>query len=176
MTISAVGVFSIARRNRNHQDETMRRSVAAGTSQRLRATNPNPPACRIKSTALKASSRLWSQRIQRSRLKSTPAFAADERSNVSSQSISAQISSWEDAADSAESMRLVRPDEAAPWISVIAPRGKPCKASSISLSPVETVSAGKRSYRSKIWPNRFTRADSISCLAALLVAGEFMIR
>src|SRR5688500_9666068 len=43
-TIRAVGVFSITRRNRNHQDETIRRTAFAGTSHRLRTTKPNPPA------------------------------------------------------------------------------------------------------------------------------------
>src|SRR5687767_649958 len=43
-TSSTVGVFSITRRNRNHHDETIRRTAFAGTSHRLRTTKPNPPA------------------------------------------------------------------------------------------------------------------------------------
>src|SRR5215210_3514856 len=113
-TSSTVGVFSITRRNRNHQDETIRRTAFAGTSHRLRTTKPNPPAWDTRSVALNARSRLFWQRIQSSRSKSMPAFAADKRSNVSLQSINAQVSSRTLAAASAESNRLVRPDDGAP--------------------------------------------------------------
>src|SRR5207245_11719233 len=170
-TINAVGVFSIARRKRNHHVEITRRTILGATSQRFKATEPNPQPCKIRSTALKACSRRWPQRTHSKRLKSTPALAAEERSNVSLQSTSAQVSSCEVAAANTESMRLVRPEEDCPWISVIAPRGNPCKALSIVLMPVGRLSAGNRSYRSKMWPKRSASDNSI----CFLVTAAFMI-
>src|SRR5215510_2909764 len=77
ITIKAVGVFSMARRNRNHQEVIMRRTIRAGTSPRLSATTPNPPPCNSRSQALKACSTLSRQRTHNKLLKSTPALAAE---------------------------------------------------------------------------------------------------
>src|SRR6266566_2514632 len=164
-TTSVVGVFSIDRRKRNHHDVIIRRVNFAATSARLSATRPKPPLCSKRSVALKARSRLPLQRTHNKRSKSTRAFAADEGSKVSLQSIRAHVSSFSVAKASAESNKLVRPDDAAPWISVIAPRGNPFKRASISGTPVGTISPGCFSRRSKIEPKRLASADSISFFA-----------
>lgn len=127
-TMSAVGVFSIAWRKRNHQEETMRRAAGAGTSLRLSAIKPKPPLCNKRSTALKAFSRLWRQRIQSRRSKLTPAMAAPETSKVSPPSTNAQVSSCNVAMAKEETSTVVLPEDADPWISVIAPRGSPGSA------------------------------------------------
>src|SRR2546430_14655133 len=164
-TIGAVGLFPRARRKRTHHDEIIRRAVLGGTSARLSATRPKPPLCSKRSVALKARSRLPLQRTHNKRSKSTRAFAADEGSKVSLQSIRAHVSSFSVAKASAESNKLIRPDDAAPWISVIAPRGNPFKRASISGTPVGRISAGCFSGRSKIAPKRLASADSISFFA-----------
>src|SRR6266568_1746273 len=162
ITINTVGVFSTARRKRNHHDEIMRRAVFAGTSPRLSAIKPNPPLCNKRSTALKARSRLWLQRNHNKRSKLMPALAADERSKLSLQSIKAQISSCRVARARLDSNKLVRPDDGAPWISVIAPRGKPLKNSSISAIPVGRTSSRCLSRRSKTSPKRLRNDDTLS--------------
>src|SRR5437588_10422222 len=165
ITIRVVCVFSNERRKRNHHDEIIRRAYLGVTSARLSATRPKPPLCSKRSVALKARSRLPLQRTHNKRSKSTRAFAADEGSKVSLQSIRAHVSFFSVAKARAESNTLVRPDDAAPWISVIAPRGNPFKRSSISSTPVGKLSAGCFSRRSKIAPKRLASADSISFFA-----------
>src|SRR2546423_168917 len=113
-TANTVGVFSIARRNRNHQVETMRRRIVAGMSLRFKTMKPKPPPCNKRSTALKARSRLLLQRTHKRRSKFKPASVPDERSNVLLQSTSAHVSSLDVAAANAESNTLVRPQDAAP--------------------------------------------------------------
>ena len=146
-TISAVGVLSIARRKRNHHDEIIRRVYFGAISARLSATKPKPPLCSKRSVALKARSKLPLQRTHNKRSQSTRALVADERSKVSLASTSAQVSSCVVATARTESNKLVRPDDAVPWISVIAPRGRPSKCASISQTPVGTISAGCFSRR-----------------------------
>src|SRR5207249_7195514 len=138
VTTNTVGVFSMARRNRNHQVEIMRRKVFGGVSARLSTMKPNPPPCNKRSTVLKAFSSLSLQRTHNSRSKLTPALADDERSNVSQQSTNAHVSSFKVAAANAEISKLVRPQDAAPYNSVIAPLGKPPKAVSMAAMPVGT--------------------------------------
>src|SRR5207237_4611600 len=121
---------------RSHHDEIMRRALLGGTSARLSATRPKPPLCSKRSVALKARSRLPLQRTHNKRSKSTRAFAADEGSKVSLQSIRAHVSSCSVAKARAESNTLVRPDDAAPWISVISPLANPIKRPSIYGTPV----------------------------------------
>src|SRR5437660_2246920 len=176
ITTNAVGVFSMARRKRNHHDVIIRRVYFAATSARLSTTKPKPPLCSKRSVALKARSRLPLQRTHNKRSQPTRAFAADERSKVSLVSISAQVSSRLVATARAESSRLVRPDDAVPWISVIAPRGNPFKRASISLTPVGTISPGCFSCRSKIEPKRSASADSISFFATAVFIFEFHTR
>ena len=153
-TTSAVGVFSIARRKRNHHDVIIRRVYFAATSARLSATKPKPPLCSKRSVALKARSTLPLQRTHNKRSQSTRALVADERSKVSLVSTRAQVSSCVVATARAESNKLVRPDDAVPWISVIAPRGNPFKRASISPTPVGTISAGCFSRCWKTAPKR----------------------
>src|SRR5712675_810757 len=141
-TTRTVGVFSIARLNRNHHEVIIRRVHFAATSARLSAIRPKPPLCNKRSVALKARSRLPLQRTHNNRSQSTRAEAADERSKVSLVSTSAQVSSCRVATARAESNRVVRPDDVVPWISVIAPRGNPFKRASISSIPVGTISTG----------------------------------
>jgi len=165
ITMRAVGVFSNERRKRNHHDEIIRRAFLDGTSARLSATRPKPPPCSKRSVALKARSRLLLHRTHKRRSKSTRALAPDVGSKVSLQSIRAHVSSCPVAKARAESNKLVRPDDAAPWISVIAPRGNPFKTASISETPVGTISPGCFSRRSKTAPKRLASADSISFFA-----------
>src|SRR5207253_8649840 len=73
VTTSTVVVFSMARRNRNHQVEMIRRKVLVGVSVRLSTMKPNPPPCNKRSTALKALSSRPLQRTHNSRSKLTPA-------------------------------------------------------------------------------------------------------
>src|SRR5438128_12518553 len=113
ITMRAVGVFSNARRKRNHHDEIIRRTLLVGTSAKLSASRPKPPLCSKRSVALKARSRLLLQRTHNKRLKSTRALAADKGSKASLQSIKAHVSSCSVAKARAESNKLVRPDDAA---------------------------------------------------------------
>src|SRR3989441_11991610 len=82
ITMRAVGVFSNARRKRNHHDEIIRRTYLGVTSAKLSASRPKPPLCSKRSVALKARSRLLLQRTHNKRSKSTRAFAADKGSKV----------------------------------------------------------------------------------------------
>ena len=163
-TTNVVGVFSIDRRKRNHHDVIIRRVYFAATSARLSATKPKPPLCSKRSVALKARSTLPPQRTHNKRSPSTRALAADERSKVSLVSTSAQVSSCMVATASADSNKLVRPDDAVPWISVIDPRGNPSIRASISPTPVGTISAGCF-WRRKTAPKRSASANSISFFA-----------
>src|SRR5205823_14888767 len=45
ITIWVVGVFSSARRKRNHHDDIIRRAYLGVTSARLSASRPKPPLC-----------------------------------------------------------------------------------------------------------------------------------
>src|ERR1044072_5801582 len=113
-TSRTAGVFSIARRNLNHQVETIRRKVLAGISARFKTIRPKPPPCNNRSTALKACSRLLLQRTHNNRSNFTPASAAEVTSNVLLQSISAQVSSVDVAPASVANIRLVGPHDSAP--------------------------------------------------------------
>src|SRR6266480_1662583 len=147
-TINAVGVLSIARRKRNHHDDMIRRVRLTATSARLSATKPKPPLCNKRSVALKACSKLLPQRTHNNRSLFTRAFAADVGSNVSLASINAQVSWLEVAYDKAEHSKLIRPDEAVPNISIMAPRGSPPPVrASISGTPLDTKCAGSFSPR-----------------------------
>ena len=152
-----MGVFSIARRKRNHQDEMILRAVGAGTSAISSTTRPKPPPCSKRSAALNARSTLPAQRIHNKRAKSTPAFAANAGPNESPVSTSAQISSRDVNSLKIESSRLVRPEDACPKISVMAPRGKPPPVNeSISGTPVERNSANRFSRSLTTSPKRLT--------------------
>ena len=168
ITISAVEVFSIVRRKRNHHDETTRRANFADTSPRLSATKPKPPPCNNRSTALKERSRLSLHRTHNKRSKLTCAFAADETSKVSLQSTRAQVSSCALATAKVENNTLVRPDEAVPWTSVIAPRGNPSMKLSISAMPVGKNSAGRFSHSAKTFPKRLCNTEA-SCSLAIAI-------
>src|SRR6185503_5685063 len=143
ITSSAVGVGSSVRRKRYHQEEIIRFAEFAGMSPRSSSTNPKPPPCNNRSVALNACSRLRSQRIQSRRSQFIPARAAVSGSNELLVSTNAQISSLLVARVSADNITLVRPEEAGPNTSVIAPRGNPPSANeSISTMPVGITSDG----------------------------------
>ena len=146
---STEGVFSTARRNRNHDVSEIRRAEAGGVSPRSRMASPNPPPWISKSAAFKACSVLWPHRTHSRRFSSTPAAAAEAGSKASSASTSAQVSCRAVAAARIDSNRLVRPDEAGPTISVRQPRGR-----SISAIPLGTVSGSGRARQSSGPPRK----------------------
>src|SRR6185503_354268 len=138
ITTSALGVASNVRRKRYHQDEMIRLADFAGTSPRSSSTSPKPPPCNNRTAALNACSRLLAQRIQSNRSQLIAARVADSGSNTSFVSTRAQTSSCLVAWASAESIKLVRPDDAGPKTSVMAPRGNPPKIKeSICGRPLE---------------------------------------
>src|SRR4030095_14706934 len=172
ITTSAVGVASRVRRKRYHQDEMMRFAEFARTSPRSSSTSPKPPPCNSRSVALNACSRLLAQRIQSNRSQFISARVADLGSNELLVSTSAQTSSCLVAWARAENIKLVRPDEADPKISVMAPRGRPPRVKeSISGMPVEITSDGNFSCSLKAAPKREVISDSISAFenAALII-------
>src|SRR6185295_8802121 len=134
--------------------------------------NPKPPPCNNRSVALNACSRLLAQRIQSSRSQFISARVADFGSNELLVSTKAQTSSCRVAWARAENIKLVRPDEADPKISVMAPRGRPPRVNeSISGTPVEITSAGNFSCNLKAELKREVTSDSISAfeMAALMI-------
>ncbi len=143
------------RRKRYHHDEMIRFADFAGTSPRSSITSPKPPPCNKRSVALNACSRLLAQRIQSNRSQFISARAADLGSKVLLVSTTAQTSSCCVAWARAESMKLVRPEDAGPKISVMAPRGSPPPVNeSICGMPVEITSAGLFSCILKAEPKR----------------------
>lgn len=162
ITTSAVGLFSTTRRKRYHQDEMIRRACCGGTSPRSSATRPKPLLCKSRSVALNACSMLAAQRTQSNRSKSTPASAADEGSSTSFVSTRAHTSWCVVARTRAESIKLVRPEDAGPKISVIAPRGSPPVTASTSATPVESTSAAAFSRSLNVEPKRVASSDSIA--------------
>src|SRR5216684_4519844 len=134
-------------------------------------TRPKPPLCSTRSVALNVRSRLFAQRIHNNRSNAMPAYAAEAGSNLSPISISAQASSPQVACAKTESRTLVRPDEVAPAISVMAPRGRPFESPSISAMPVVSVSNEQFRCGSNELSKRLANADSISFfeIAALTV-------
>jgi hypothetical protein len=171
ITTSAVGVASNVRRKRYHQDEMIRLADFAGTSPRSSNTSPKPPPCNNRSIALNACSRLLAQRIQSNRSQFISARAADSGSNTLFVSTNAQTSSCFVAWARAESIKLVRPEDAGPKTSVMAPRRNPPKINeSICGRPLEITSAGLFSCSLKADPKRDVISDSISAFenAALM--------
>jgi len=172
ITTSAVGVGSRVLRKRYHQDEIIRFAELAGTSPRSSSTSPKPPPCNKRSVALNACSRLLAQRTQRSRSQFISARVADLGSKELLVSTKAQTSSCLVAWARAENIKLVRPDEADPKISVMAPRGRPPRVKeSISGMPLEITSAGNFSCSLKAELKRALISDSISAFenAALII-------
>src|SRR6266849_827159 len=125
-------------------------------------TRPKPPLCSTRSVALNARSRLFAQRIHNKRSNAMPACAAEAGSNLSPISISAHASSAQVACAKTESRTLVRPDEVAPVISVMAPRGRPFESASISAMPVISVSNENFRLGANEPSKRFASTDSIS--------------
>ncbi len=125
-------------------------------------TRPKPPLCSTRSVALNARSRLFAQRIHNKRSNAMPACAAEAGSNLSPISISAHASSAQVACAKTESRTLVRPDEVAPVISVMAPRGRPFESASISAMPVISVSNENFRLGANELSKRLASADSIS--------------
>ena len=77
-----------------------------------------------------------------------PAAAADSGCKLSPASTRAQISWRRVASARAVSMKLVRPEDARPKISVRAPRGKPPVSASMEEMPLDTIAgAGRTSSR-----------------------------
>src|SRR5688572_28643187 len=172
ITTSAVGVASRVRRKRYHHDEIILFASFAATSPRSNTTNPKPPACSNKSVLLNACSRLLAQRIQSNRSKFISACAADLGSNELFVSTRAQISWCSVAWPRAESIKLVRPEDAGPKTSVMAPRGRPPRVkASIWGMPVAITSAGLFSCSLNAEPKREVISDSISVFenAALMI-------
>ena len=166
MTTRAVGVFSTARRNRYHDASEMRRAVSGAMSPRSIATKPNPPAWSNRSVALRACSALPPQRIHSKRSSPTPAAAADVGSNASLASTMAQNSSRSVACANREKMRLVRPEETAPKMSVTDPRGMPPNAVSKLWIPAGRSSGAMRSCSFK----------SMLCKRDVAIFGQLRIR
>ena len=132
----AVGVFSTVRRNRYHHEEMIRRTSLPAMSPRSRNTSPKPPPCRRRSVALNACSTFAEQRTQSSWSKSNSVPAAETGSKTSLVSINAHTSLCVAARESTESIKLVRPEDGGPKISVTAPRGSPPIIESTSSIPV----------------------------------------
>lgn len=167
-----MGLDSSVRRKRYHQEEMIRFADFAGTSPRSSITTPKPPPCNKRSVALKACSRLLSQRIQSNWSQFISARAADLGSKTLFVSTTAQTSSCWVASASVANMKLVRPEDAGPKISVRAPRGKPpLMNESICGIPVAITSAGLFSRNLKASANRDKISDSISAFenAALMI-------
>src|SRR6266478_7061165 len=118
------------------------------------------------------------QRTQSNFPSAIPAVFPDSGSKLSRASTSAHTSPSAVREAKAESSKLVRPEHAAPQISVIAPRGNPPTKASISGIPVETSSNALRSRYAKGEATRPRKSDSIlerrvaSELAAMGVYGE----
>ena len=152
----------MARRNRNQKTDGILRADLTEMSPRSRATSPKPPPCNSKSVIFKAYSLFPLQRIHRSRSRSIPAAVADRGSSLSCVSTRAQTSRRIVAWARTESSKLVRPDDAGPKISVIAPRGIPPARESISGMPVVIPSGRNFSLNLKEAARRLDRADSMS--------------
>src|ERR1700676_5079114 len=167
---STVGVCSTARRKRNHVVNGMRRAVCGGRSPRSRAIRPKPPLSSNKSVARKSCSKRCSgscesdlkkflfsvsepvlrveffcgvsspHRTHSNRSNSIPASATHWGSRASPASTTAQHSPRPVAAASADSNKVVRPEEAGPQISVKHPRGSPPVSASIAAMPLDIIS------------------------------------
>ena len=156
ISIRIVGVSSTTRRNRNHAFNGTCRTVAAGISLRSTAIIPNPPPCNSKSVDRSACS-IFRQRTHSSCFNSTPAAAAPCGSKASRPSTSAHTSACAVRDASAETSRLVRPEQGGPQISVNPPRGNPPVSASISGTPADTIST---SFRSRYEKGAATRPAS----------------
>src|SRR5664279_3423012 len=167
MSNSTVVVGSTARRKRNHEVSGTRRALSVGISPRSSTTMPKPPPCSSRSVTFNTCSRRpsaarggWSlcndkldrslQRTHSSRSRSTPAAAAEAGSKLSLASTSAHTSRRRVASASAANITPVRPEEAAPAISLSAPRGRPPVSVSSAATPVETVSGAARSRSNSV--------------------------
>jgi len=142
---STVGVYSTARRKRNHVVSGMRLAACGGRSPRSSAINPKPPLSSNRSATRRSCSRhfcgeLSPQRTHKSRSNSTPAAAADCGSRASLASTTAQNSPRRVAAASAANNKVVRPEEAGPQISVRHARGRPPVSASMAAMPLGTIS------------------------------------
>jgi len=170
-----VGVYSTARRKRNHTGRETERTTCVGVSLRSSAIKPKPPPWISRSVARRA----WSafrQRTQTSCRSLTPAISAEWGSNASRASTSAQTSDAAVREASAEISKLVLPEHGGPQISVKLPRGSPPVRSSIGGMPVGTVSTIRRSRYWKGFERRFASADSTckrnEAAFELIVKGE----
>src|SRR5258707_10707374 len=101
------------------------------------------------------------QRTQSNFPSAIPAAFPVSGSKLSRASTSAHTSPSAVREAKAESSKLVRPEHAAPQISVIAPRGNPPTNASISDTPVDTNSKALRSRYAKGEATRPRKSDSI---------------
>ncbi len=155
-----VALFSTMRRKRNHTFKGTRRTVAPGKSLKSSATNPNPPPFKSKSAPRKACS-ILPQRTNNNRPSSTPAASAPQGSNASRPSTTAQDSPRRVNPANRETRKLIRPDPAAPVISVKQPRGNPPVSPSISAMPEAAIS-GIAARRTAKGAETFPRRESSS--------------